>query len=178
MINSTLFTSLLSLCTIFTLTACGGSIFDSNGLPKWVSETPDLCGVGIQKVRGNRGAARVAANAKGRTALSYQLETKVKAMVKDYNAEGGTTDGDISEEMTKMASVNLTKTTMNGAIPKKGVYNEKNQQFYALVCLNPGVLTEAIGKMNQLSAAQRKALERRAAKAHEDLAKAMESYDD
>ena len=158
--------------------ACGGGGEKASGtkLPSWVSSPPDLCGFGVQKLRGNQGAAIRASQAKGRTNLSFQIETKVKAMVKSYNAEGGTADGDISEEMTKMASVNLSKTTLNGAVPKKTEIIGEN--VYSLVCLNPGVLSDAISNMKQLSNAQRKALERRAKAAHEDLEKQLETYDD
>ena len=170
-------TLLSSLAIALLCSACGGML-DSNGMPKWVSDTPELCGVGIAKMRNNIGAARAGASGKARTDLSYQLETKVKAMIKSYNAEGGTVDGDISEEMSKQASVNLSKTTINGSMTKKTYISKSDNQVYALVCLKPDVLTEAIGKMNELNAAQRKALERRAKQAHEELEEAMKSYDD
>jgi hypothetical protein len=124
------------------------------------------------------GAARTNASAKARTDLSAQLETKVKSMIKSYNAEGGTPDGDISEEMSTQASVNLSKTTMNGSMTKKTYLSKGDNQLYALVCLKPDVLTDAINQMNELNAAQRKALERRAKKAHEELDEAMKNYDD
>ena len=175
--KTSILTSLFSLLIALTCFACGGML-DSNGMPKWVTETPELCGVGIAKVRNNIGAARAGAAGKARTDLSFQLETKVKAMIKSYNAEGGTSDGDISEEMSKQAAVNLSKTTINGSMTKKSYISKTDNQLYALVCLKPDVLTDAISKMNELSAAQRKALERRAKKAHEELDEAMKSYDD
>ena len=154
--------------------ACGGKEPSGSKMPEWVMTPPELCGVGIQKLRGNIQAAKDMAAARGRTSLSRQIETKVKSMIKSYNAEGGNADGDISEEMSKMASVNLSKTTLNGSIPKKNAKDDEN--WYTLVCLNPGVLSSAISNMKQLSNAQRKALERRAKQAHEDLEKQMENY--
>ena len=165
---------LLALSSL--VVACGSDKGDIGpNYPEWVASPPDLCGVGIQKKRGNLGAAIKLAVAQGRVSLSQQIETKVKSMVKSYNAEGGNADGDISEEMSKMAAVNLSKTTLNGAVPKKNYLKDKENVF-ALVCLNPGVLSDAISNMKQLSNAQRKALENRAKQAHEDLEKQMENY--
>jgi predicted methyltransferase len=96
-------------------------------------------------------------------------------MIKQYNQEGGTEDGDISEELSTKAAVSLSKTTLQGSVPKKS--DIRDGQFYSLVCLEPGALTEAINGMKALGAAQRKALARRAAVAHEELKEAMESYD-
>jgi hypothetical protein len=166
----------LLLAASSLLIACGGTPKATGpNYPEWVTTPPDLCGVGIQKRRGNLGAALKLADAQGRVALSQQIETKVKSMVKSYNAEGGNADGDISEEMSKTASVNLSKTTLNGAVPKKK-YLKDPENVFSLVCLNPGILSEAINNMKQLSNAQRKALERRAKQAHEDLEKQMENY--
>ena len=53
-----------------------------------------------------------------------------------------------------------------------------DNNIYSLVCLNPGVLTDAISNMKQLSSAQRRALEKRARLAHKELEEQMERYDD
>ena len=70
----------------------------------------------------------------------------------------------------------MSKTTINGAVPKNFEMMENN--VYSLVCLNPGVLTDAISNMKQLSNAQRRALEKRARLAHQELEEQMERYDD
>ena len=145
-------------------------------MPPWAMDQPDLCGVGIVKYRGNLGSAKSAAESKARVDISTQIETKVSSMVKNYNSEGGTADGDFSEEKIDQVSKTLSKQTLNGAIPKKAYISKTDQQYFSLVCLNPGVLTDAINNMKELGAAQRKALAKRAEKAHEDLDKAMENY--
>jgi hypothetical protein len=162
------------------LTACGSSPSGKSdpvteNLPEWVLNQPPLCGVGIQKFRGNVGSAKSFAESSAREDLSRQLETKVRSMIKQYNQEGGTEDGDISEELSTRATVTLSKQTLNGAVPKKA--DMRDGQFYSLVCLEPNTLTEAINNMKVLNAAQRKALARRAAVAHEELKEAMDSYD-
>jgi hypothetical protein len=172
-------TSIL-LGAVALLAACGGgpngqSMPETENLPEWVLSQPPLCGVGIQKFRGNVGSAKSFAESKARTDLSRQLETKVRSMIKQYNQEGGTEDGDISEELSTQATVTLSKQTLNGAVPKKS--DMRDGQFYSLVCLEPDALTDAINNMKALNNAQRKALARRAAVAHEELKEAMENYD-
>jgi hypothetical protein len=169
--------ALLSLTSM--LTACGGAQSNvSDGgmnLPKWMMDQPPLCGVGVQKIRGNVGSAKSFAQANARDDLSRQLETRVKSMIKQYNQEGGTEDGEISEELSTRAAVTLSKQTINGAVPKQAEI--RDGQYYALICLEADALTNAINNMNVLKAAQRKALARRAAVAHEELKEAMENYD-
>ena len=165
----------------FMLAGCGGGAPAGKGgtpsdMPGWVMEQPPLCGVGIQKFRGNLGAAKAAAEGKARDDLSRQLETKVKNMIKSYQAEGGTADGDFSEEQTTNVSVQLSKSTLQGARPKKAYLSKEDKQFYSLVCLDPGVLTDAIAGMKELGEAQRKALANRAKAAEADLMKQMENY--
>lgn len=170
---------LLAMLGLVSLTAACGSDPkappEAENLPEWVLNQPPLCGVGIQKFRGNLGSAKSFAEASARDDLSRQIETRVKSMIKQYNQEGGTEDGDISEELSTKAAVSLSKTTLQGSVPKKS--DLRDGQFYSLVCLEPGALTEAINGMKSLGEAQRKALARRAAVAHEELKEAMESYD-
>lgn len=165
----------LSMCLF---SACGQSpdIDKKFNVPKWAVNQPDLCGLGIQKFRGNLSTDKTVANAKARSDLSRQIETKVKSMIKAYAATGESKGEDFTEETSKMAVVNLSKTTINGAVPKK--FDMIDENVYSLVCLNPGVLTDAISSMKQLSNVQRRALERRAELAHKELDKQMESYDD
>jgi hypothetical protein len=136
---------------------------------------PPLCGVGIQKMRGNLGAAKSFAEASARDDLARQIETRVKSMIKQYNQEGGNESGDISEELSTKAALSLAKQTVNGSVPKQS--DIRDQQFFTLVCLEPDALTNAINNMRVLKGAQRKALARRAEQAHEELSEAMENYD-
>ena len=167
------------LAAVSLVSACGGSTTEMDvavqNLPEWVMNQPPLCGVGIQKFRGNLGSAKRFAESSAREDLSRQLETRVKGMIKQYNQEGGTEDGEISEELSTRAVVTLTKQTLNGAVPKKS--DMRDGQFFTLVCLETDALTAAINSMKTLKGAQRKALARRAAAAHEDLKEAMENYD-
>ena len=164
---------ILFLALVF-LNACGSSSQSLEGAPKWVIEQPDLCGVGIHKSRNNLGADRTFAAAKARTDLSKKLETKVKAMVKTYEASGEADSENFTEELSTAVSVNLSKTIINGSNIKN--FEKHKEYVYALVCLNPSVLTDAINQMNTLSQAQRKALARRAEVVHQELEEQMKDY--
>ena len=123
------FVQAIALCGCFLLlNACGSSTTEMSpevkNLPEWVMNQPPLCGVGIQKFRGNLGAAKRFAESSAREDLSRQLETRVKGMIKQYNQEGGTEDGEISEELSTRAVLTLTKQTLNGAVPKKSDMKE------------------------------------------------------
>ncbi len=175
---------LLPLCSLLFSMGCMKKAETASvkgmDMPPWALNQPDLCGVGMVKFRGNLGAAKSAAESRARVDISKQIETKVKAMVKDYISEGGNPDGDFSEEQIDQTSKTLSKQTLNGAVPKKAYVSQKAAEphYYALVCLNPGVLTDAINNMKQLGDAQRRALARRAQRAHEEMENEMDKYDD
>ena len=88
-------------------------------MPAWAMKTPDLCGVGIQKIRADIGSAQTIATSRGTNSLSRQLESKVADMIKNYNQEGGDENGDISESLSTIVSQTLSKQTIHGAIPEK-----------------------------------------------------------
>lgn len=159
---------------IFLFASCGSSTGSLEGVPKWVIEQPDLCGVGIHKSRNNLGSDKTFSNAKARTDLSKKLETKVKSMTKLYENSGEADSENFTEELSTAVSINLSKTVINGSNPKKVEIH--NGYVFSLVCLNPDVLTNAINQMNTLSAAQRKALARRAQAFHKELLEQMEDY--
>jgi len=165
---------LLLLSTFFVLACGSGPKTSVDKLPSWVSDQPDLCGIGIHKSRNNLGADREFSIAKGRRDLSKKLETKVSAMIKLYEESGEADSENFNEELSRSVSVNLSKTVLNGSNPKK--IEIDNMYVYTLVCLNPDVLTNAINEMNTLSQAQRKALARRAAIAHQELSEQMKEY--
>ena len=143
-------------------------------MPAWALKSPDLCGVGIQKIRNDIGAAKTVATSRGTTSLSRQLESKVADMIKNYNQEGGDTSGDISESLSTVVSKTLSKQTIQGAIPEK--VQPLDGQMYVLVCLKPNMFTQKINEMKLLSDAQRKKLTIRAQQAEAELAEAMKTY--
>ncbi|NDG53577.1 MAG: hypothetical protein EBY39_11235 [Flavobacteriia bacterium] len=163
---------LLVLLSTFSV-ACG-STADISEFPKWVQEQPDLCGVGIYKIRGSLSAARTFSVEKGRTDLSRKLETKVRSMVKDYEESGETGGEGFEENLSRAVFYNLSKTTINGSNASKLAVS--NGHMYTLVCIKTDGLTDALNGMNKLSAAQRKALSRRAQAAQNELEEQMKTY--
>ena len=102
---------LLVLLSTFSL-ACGSSSNISE-FPKWVQNQPELCGVGVYKVRGSLGSARTFSVERGRTDLSKKLETKVRSMVRDYQESGETGGEGFGENLSRAVFYNLSKTTTN-----------------------------------------------------------------
>ena len=163
---------LLVLLSTFSL-ACGSSSNISE-FPEWVQNQPELCGVGVYKVRGSLGSARTFSVERGRTDLSKKLETKVRSMVRDYQESGETGGEGFGENLSRSVFYNLSKTTINGSNANK--LEVSNGYMYSLVCIKTDGLTEALNDMNKLSGAQRKALTRRAQSAQDELQEQMKNY--
>ena len=153
--------------------ACGSSTNISE-FPEWVQNQPELCGVGIYKLRGSLGSSRTFSVERGRTDLSKKLETKVRSMVRDYEESGETGDEGFGENLSRSVFYNLSKTTINGSNASKLAVS--NGYMYSLVCIKTDGLTEALNNMNKLSDAQRKALSRRAQAAQDELKEQMKNY--
>ena len=153
--------------------SCGASSKSMN-FPDWVQNQPELCGVGIYKVKNNLSSARTFSIERGRTDLSRKIETKVKAMVRDYEESGETESEGFNEDLSRSVFVNLSKTTLNGSNPSKLAVSDG--YMYSLVCIKTNGLTEALENMNKLSNAQRKALARRAQAAQNELEENMKNY--
>ena len=163
---------LLVLLSTFNV-ACGSSSNIAE-FPEWVQNQPELCGVGIYKLRGSLGASRTFSVERGRTDLSKKLETKVRSMVRDYEESGETGNEGFSENLSRSVFYNLSKTTINGSNASKLAVS--NGYMYSLVCIKTDGLTKALNDMNKLSDAQRKALTRRAQAAQDELKEQMKNY--
>ena len=57
-------------------------------------------------------------------------------------------------------------------------YSDKQQKYYALVCLKPGAFSSAFDAMEEMSDKQREAIRNRAIEAEQELEDALEGYDD
>ena len=163
---------LLVLLSTFIL-ACGSSSNISE-FPEWVQNQPELCGVGVYKLRGSLGSSRTFSVERGRTDLSKKLETKVRSMVRDYEESGETGGEGFGENLSRAVFYNLSKTTINGSNASK--LEVSDGYMYSLVCIKTDGLTEALNDMNKLSDAQRKALSRRAQRAQDELEEQMKNY--
>lgn len=175
MISTLLFSALFACGQKTALPVAGPKQY----APKWFLQQPELCGVGVvplSDVEGDIGQAKIYAEDNARTDLSRQLETKTQSMIKKYNQATKSSGEAVSESNRQEVTQSLSKVTLNGAVPSKAEI--MNEQFYALVCLKPGTLADAINNMDKLSEAQRAAVVKRAEKADAELKTAMESYDE
>lgn len=146
--------ALLMLLLSSLVFACGSSSsLKSENIPKWAISQPPLCGLGIYKYKSNFGTDKRFSIAYARIDLSEQIETKVRSMTKLYAASGEVEDEGFTEDLARLAAINLSKTTINGSIPKKILLVEKN--IFSLVCLKPNVLTGAISEMKILNNTQK-----------------------
>jgi hypothetical protein len=164
--------TVLLACFATLFIGCGSDQVKAGGepLPSWFTSTPEGCAAGVQKFRGNLSLAKSGSIGKGRTELARQLQVQVKAMLKQYAAEGGTDKGDFSEEKTDDVSRQLTDLSLSGTrAVKTHVSQGATQRFYSLVCIEPDKLADAIDKMKQLNSAARKALKSRAKTAFKEL---------
>ena len=146
--------------------------------PKWFLNQPELCGVGViplNDVNGDVGQAKSYAEDKARNDLSKQIETKTGSMIKQYNNATNSMGEAVSETNRQEVSKSLSKLTLNGSIPEKA--DVIDEQYYSLVCMKPGALTDALNNMKQLNEAQRAAVVKRAEKADKELKDELENYD-
>ena len=177
-LTSTLKSASLIFCCL-ALIACGGvspPTLDDSDAPDWAQQIDNpLCYVGTQKFRGNPAAAYTLSEANARAEFSRALESKVKSWIKSYSAEGGTAEGDFSEENSKIITTIMSKSVQNGArIVKK---RSMGKQVYVMLCMQAGELEKAFKQMKTLSKAVRKNLEQRAAEAEADMKRDFEKYD-
>lgn len=170
--------SLLLVCLTLSFLACGGKASFSSNEPEWMDTPPELCAVGNTKIRSTPGNARKFAVGAARDELARQLEVKVGNMMKSYLNEGGTMDGDFSEQKLLDVSKQVSKQSISGSRREAKYISTFNgiSEMNTLVCLKPGALSDALDKMKQLGAKARKALKQRADEADAELSKELTNY--
>ena len=171
--------SILSLCVAVVagmLSACGPAAVQRvqsssfGDVPAWVDNAPELCAIGSARFRGSRSMVRTTAIERARGQLAAALQTSVRKMFEDYQAQGGinTESGEgeksFSEEQSEQAQRNLVKDLTLSGSTVKGTFltQEVPREFYAMVCAEPEVLSKVIEKNNQLGAQAREFLNKRA----------------
>lgn len=183
---------LIAIGSAVLLFACGGPpqpepvkgalTGELEGAPQWVlmgcsnmgdgGETAPICGVGSFSGTRTISMARVGAVARARTDLARNLQTKVKALYKDYMAtttggEGyGTNAND--EQHVEDVSKQITSVTLSGTQPVNG-WMSKTGTLWMLVKLDPAAFNKALSGMKQLDENVRRAIVERANKAFKEL---------
>jgi hypothetical protein len=140
----------------------------SDDVPAWYDSPPEGCAVDSAKFRGNRSMAKASAETRARDGLAKQIKTKTASIVKDYGETGEAGGEGFVEELTSRAIKEVSESQdLYGA---RTVKTKKiDDEFFALVCLDPEVFATAFDRMAELSDAQKEALRQRAANAFKDL---------
>ena len=169
-----------TLFALFSVTACpfGGQTptVDTSDMPRWAMEIENpLCYTGNQRFRGNLGSAYALAETQARAELSRALEAKVQNWIKQYTAEGGTAEGDFSEEESRQVTRVMSRSVQSGArLVKKSA---RPTQVFVLLCMQADALQNAMNDMRQLNAQVRARLQQRAAEAVAEMEEDFRSYD-
>jgi len=114
---------LVVLSLVFMTAACassGGSRGPTN-TPEWLNDFPPedvLWGIGIAK-QSSPSMSMTTAEARARTAIARQLNTKVQAMFTDYNLDAGNVNSQANSSLQEDVSRQITNMDVSGARPIK-----------------------------------------------------------
>lgn len=149
---------------------------DLAGAPDWIrrgcaaywADAPErgVCGVGSASGSRNLALTTTTAEGRGRTAIARTLDTKVRSMLKDYQAtttggeEFGTAAAD--EQHVVDVSKQLTNGTLTGA-ERRDLWISPSGVVYALMVLDLQKFQSTVWSMKQLSQDVRSAVAQRAA---------------
>jgi LPP20 lipoprotein len=148
------------------------------GSPAWVrgpcqAGLPDkkaVCGKGSVSGMTNISLANSASEARARTELARSLQTRVKAMMKDYQAatQGGPENKTASEQHIEDVSKQITDTTLSGTRLQETWISDSGT-VWALVVLDTDSFKDSLTQMKGLDDRERAAIIHRADKAFSEL---------
>jgi hypothetical protein len=150
------------------------------GAPDWVTkdcalyikDNKKICGVGSIGGTRNPSLARTTAVARARTEIARTLQTRVTAMLKDYQAttSGGEYFGKYASDEQHVVDVSkqITNMTISGTVQKE-IWVSKNGIYYVLVTLDIEKFKNIVQNMHSLPESVRKAVVQRADKAFKEL---------
>ncbi len=159
------------------------------GAPDWVTkdcasyikDNKKICGVGSIGGTRNPSLARTTAVARARTEIARTLQTRVIAMLKDYQAttSGGEYFGKYASDEQHVVDVSkqITDMTISGT-EQKETWVSKNGIYYVLVILNVEKFKNIVQNMHSLPESVRKAVVERAHKAFGELDKEIDKQKD
>ena len=196
MLRSIVRSAAISIALSIGVVACGGgnpaqapapsgnaAMDDFNAAPTWVRQSCKsywgdagkgrICAVGSMGGSGNIGLLRSGATGRARTEIARSLQTKVTALLKDYQrtVTGGENFGTAAadEQLVQDTSKQLTDTTLSGTEQVDSWVGPKSGTMYVLVQLNTEAFSDAIGKMKNLDAKTREYVVKNSQKAFDDL---------
>ena len=150
------------------------------GAPAWIqrgcaaywADAPErgVCGVGSASGSRNIALTTSTAEGRGRTAIARTLDSKVQAMLKDYQATttGGEEFGSAAADEQHIVDVSkqLTNGTLSGA-ERRDLWISPSGVVYALMVLDLEKFQGAVWSMKQLSESVRSHVAQQAAKEFE-----------
>lgn len=157
-----------------------GLAAELEGAPDWVrgcanyfdGDKKVVCGVGSVAGTRNPSLAMSAAEGRGRTAIARSLETKVGAMLKDYQSTttGGEDFGTAANDEQHIEDVakQITNITLRGT-ERRETWISPNGTVYALMVMDVDSFMNAVKGMGQLKETIRQAVVERAEKAFGEL---------
>lgn len=144
-------------------------------MPSFALEPPKGCGVGSAKMGRTLSISRTAAMSRARADLARQIQTEVHALVKDYALQGQAGGEEFSEERVESVSKQISKVSLVGTRAEK--LEESNGELFALVCMDPEAIADALSKAEGLSTEEREALRERAQASFRELDTEVEALE-
>ena len=126
---------LLSVSTLSLMfSGCGSQRVQE--LPAWVINPPSQCAMGSMRAQSSSELTKLGAIARGRAALSHQLQTQVEGIIRSYIAEGEDLKGQISEDTFVSYSAQSTEIALQGTRARQTFKaSDPYHTLYALVCV-------------------------------------------
>jgi len=111
------------IAAVLMVMACGSTPKDKGPTtkPNWINDIPPddvIWGIGVAK-QSNTNMSMTTAEARARTAIARQLNTKVQAMFTDYNLDAGNAKNQASTSLQEDVSRQITNLDVSGARPIK-----------------------------------------------------------
>jgi len=115
---------LVVVSLVFMAAACGTAPATSTTTgptttPEWLNDFPPedaLWGIGVAK-QSSPSMSMTTAEARARTAIARQLDTKVQAMFTDYNLDAGNAGAQANASLQEDVSRQITNMNVSGAKP-------------------------------------------------------------
>jgi hypothetical protein len=127
---------LMAVAVVLLAVSCGGSPqrIDDPNLPEWLNDfAPEdvIWGIGSAKQSSDQ-MSMTTAEARARTGVARQLDSKVEAMFTDYMRDAGTVGSQTALSLQEDVSRQITSMQLNGARPIKR-WKAPNDTWWYLV---------------------------------------------
>jgi hypothetical protein len=128
---------LMALAVVLLAVSCGGSPeqrIDDPNMPEWLNDfAPEdvIWGIGSARQSSDQ-MSMTTAEARARTGIARQLDSKVEAMFTDYMRDAGTVGSQTALSLQEDVSRQITSMQLNGARPIKR-WKAPNDTWWYLV---------------------------------------------